>query len=213
MFYFQNILFLLFKIVKYIIYTKESVYQVCVILKNSSLKMNCTLLYPPASSRTEHPIHSLKPLSIPFSLPAEGNRDSDFHVHHSLAFTARFTYMYVLLNMPYKNIFMRGTRTVCVFLWLAAFAYCFWALSVLVHLIEIHHIFCYMLSYGMGITWFFCPFCTWCAFGLFLVLTVNKVALSTPIHVFWCMCAVASLWYVYCWEWDWLVGFAPDHHY
>lgn len=100
----------------------------------------------------------------------------------------------------------------CIFPWVAAFAYHFWAWNVLVHLIDIDHAFCYVLSYGINMPWFICPFSFWCIFGLFLVIS-NKAALSISVRVSWYMCWVASLGYICCWEWDQPVGFAPDHHY
>ena len=64
---------------------------------------------------------------------------------------------------------------------------------MLVHLIEIHHIFCYMLSYGLNIPRFLCPFCSWCAFGLFLVLAVtNTAALNTLVRLLAHVCGSFS---------------------
>lgn len=94
---------------KYTIYTKESVYQACVILKKNSLKMNCTLSIRQLAQ--EH--------SILYTLWSIWAYPSLFLLKVTMIlifififcfFSDRFTCMYVLLNMPYKIIFIQ-----CIF--------------------------------------------------------------------------------------------------
>lgn len=97
------------------------------------------LPYPPSLSRTEHPLYSLKPLTStsPF-LPAKDDHSSNFLINHDLASISRFTHMCVYCwTCLLKISLCEWNHTVCIFLWLAAFACRFQAWSVLVPLIEI----------------------------------------------------------------------------
>lgn len=183
------------------------------VVKNS-WKINCTLPYSPVSSGTEHLLHSLKPRSISVSLPAEDNQCSDFHSNHSLAFVSGFAHRSVLLNMPFKN----NLYVYAIMYFSLSCCFCLSFLSLKYAGALNWHTSCFLLC---AVLWCECAMIYLSIFlsvhiWLFLVISAtDNAALSTSsLPISWCMCGVASLGCVCCWEWDRpVVGFAPDHHY
>lgn len=151
-------------------------------------------------------VFSLKPVSISLSLTAEDNDSSDFCVNHPLLLFLGLLPCIYCWTCFLKISGCEWNHTVCIFLWLAASAYRFRAWSVLVHLIEIHRIFCcLMYEYTMIYLSILCLVCFWVVSS-----SRNRQGCIEYPSLYMSpgyTCAVASLGCVHCWECNWLIGF------
>lgn len=156
--------------------------------------------------RTPFVFYSVKPVSISLSLTAEDNHSSDFCINHPLLLFLGLLPCIYCWTCLLKLSGCEWNYTVCIFLWLAASAYRFRAWSVLVHLIEIHRIFCcLMYEYTMIYLSIPCLMCFWVVSG-----SHNRQGCIEYPSLYMSpgyTCAVASLGCVHCWECNWLIGF------
>lgn len=145
----------------YNLYKIQYIQSLCC-LKNNSLKMNAhSCIHQPAQGQNTLCILSLKLVSISLSLAAEDNHSSDFCINHPLLLFLGLLPCIYCWTCLLKISGCEWNHTVCIFLRLAA-SYRFRAWSVLVHLIEIHRIFCYLMyEYTMIYLSILCLVCFW----------------------------------------------------